>query len=132
GWKDRLEFLPDGADGGTVMHRVRVSHDEPAGPVRMELWVDPATDLPMRSDLFLYHDGSWQQFGSSRMSYDETPAKDRFAPPLPQGTVLVDLDQEGGLWRERLVDGVMSVKVGGRLVIVRSVEVDSLGNIFIL
>lgn len=132
GWKDKLEFLPDQVEQGKAWQRVRISREEPAGPVRIEVWIDPTTDLPMRADILLYQNGSWQQFGSNRMTYNGPPQADQFAPPFPKGSTIIDLDHEDHVWEQKLTKTIASASVGGRTVAVRSVEVDATGNVFVL
>ena len=131
GWTDRIETLGTISENGRSYKKFALYREEPAGKVRIIFWVDPATDLPQRSELGLWKDGHWEVFGGSELRYNETLDAKLFEPKFP-GATIVDYDAEKKHWQAALENSTAQLKLGERTVKIRDVRVNEQGAIFVL
>ncbi len=132
GWRDKIRVLGDTTVGGRPVRRVSIERVEPAGPTRMLMLVDAKTDLPFQFEFQLQMDGEWITKMVGQMTYNETLPAQLFQPHFPRSAKVFDLDAGREEWRERLARGIASRTVGDRAIVIRDLQVNSEGDVFLL
>lgn len=137
GWLRRMEIRELGdmtqSDGRRV-RRISVRQDsEPAG--RMVLLVDTQTDLLVGIE-YQRSDGEsnmgWTTVQRSDIRYNEALAAGFFAPDFPPETRVLDVAAGRQQWERRLARGLARRRVGERTLVVRDVQVNAGGDVFVL
>lgn len=130
GWKDKIRLLDDTTIDGQPAHRVVI---ERAGePERTLLLVDAATDLPVRGEQQLHTAGQWVTQVILEQRYDEPLPAPLFVPEFPKSARLLDVDAGRQLWERRLAKGIARRRVGDRTVVIRDLQVNAAGDVFLL
>ncbi|MGC4048046.1 MAG: hypothetical protein QM758_30005 [Armatimonas sp.] len=129
-----MERLGAIQENGKTLQKIASYHTEPAGKVRMLLFVDPETSLPQRMEMALQEKGvgTWKTLGGGEFRFNETLPSSLFSPNFP-GAKLIDTDALRKSWQERVEKTVVAeARLGARTVKVRDVQVNSQGAIFVL
>ncbi|MGV3720653.1 MAG: hypothetical protein ACO1SX_07060, partial [Actinomycetota bacterium] len=130
GVRERLRILNDVHEGGRRLRRVLVESLE--RPERTVLYVDPKTDLLVRHEVQLEENGGWTVRMVGDYRFNEPLADHLFKPAFPKSARVVfadDLQQE---WARRLEPGIVRKQVGDRSLVVRDIQVNAEGDVFLL
>jgi peroxiredoxin len=130
GWKEKIRLLDDTTIDDRPAHRVVI---ERAGePERTLLLVDAATDLPVRGEQQLSTAGQWVTQAILELRYNEPLPARLFVPEFPKSARLFDVDAGRRLWGRRLAKGIARRRVGDRAVVIRDLQVNAAGDVFLL
>jgi outer membrane lipoprotein-sorting protein/peroxiredoxin len=130
GWKDKIRRLDDTTIGGRPAHRVVI---ERAGePERSLLLVDAVTDLPIQGEQQLATAGQWVTQVILEQRYNEPLPAQLFVPEFPKSARLFDVDAGRQRWERRLAKGLARRRVGDRTIVIRDLQVNAAGDVFLL
>jgi outer membrane lipoprotein-sorting protein len=126
----RLRLLGDAMLHGRRVHRLVLEWRRE--PMRGLLLVDAATDLPVQAELQLQRGGQWvtEQFHEFR--FNEPLPAGLFRPEFPKSAPVFDRDQGRQEWGRRLASGIAQQRVGGRTLVIRDLQVNAEGDLFLL
>src|SRR5262249_48367725 len=99
---------------------------------RTLLFVDAATDLPVRGEQQLDTDGQWVTQSTIEQRYNETLTARLFVPEFPKSARLFDVDASRQLSEPRRAKGSTSGRVGDRTIVIRDLKVNAAGDVFLL
>lgn len=140
---------------GRPAHQI-VMRDNKYPADRMLLTVDDASDLPIRGESQHENRGRWATQGGGEMYYNERLPDTLFEPNFPKTARVIDVEAGRGVWERKLSQGIAARKfsdisrvylpqmIGGRmqivnnevrkprLLVVRDLQVNSLGDVFVL
>ena len=130
---DSLRRLDDGQVGGRSVHRIRIEPGFLSGEsVRMTLAVDAATDLPVQAEMEVPAGTGWAVERRFDFQYPARLAEALFAPEFGAGVRIVDADNMQADWGRRLAPGFARKHVGDRDLVLRDLQANSAGNVFLL
>jgi outer membrane lipoprotein-sorting protein len=130
GWRDRIRVLGDATLHGRAARQVVI--ERAVEPVRILVTVDAVTDLPIESTVQLRQDGKWTTQATNEHRFDERLPKSLFAPTFPKSATLFDADEGQAFWERRLAKGIARQHVGDREIVIRDLQVNSEGDVFVL
>jgi outer membrane lipoprotein-sorting protein len=130
GWQTTIRMLDDRVTAGRRVHQVTIT--QPHDPGRLLLLVDAATDLPIQIQSQLEMNGRWTTQGLSVLHYNEPLPAVLFEPRFPSTAPVVDLDHARREWQRRLAKGIARKHVGDRTIVLRDLQVNADGDVFLL
>jgi outer membrane lipoprotein-sorting protein len=99
---------------------------------RMIFWADPDTNLPFHFEAQRRVYGQWQTGVEGDMTYNTPLPASLFVPGFPRTAKVFDKDAGVEALHQRWVNGIAQGDAGGRLIVIRDVEVNPHGDVFIL
>ncbi|BDI29749.1 hypothetical protein CCAX7_18000 [Capsulimonas corticalis] len=117
---------------GRPVHTVFLETDRADQPERQEFLVDTATDLPVSECLYVKQNEKWILCGAGTMVYNQTLPASLFTPVFPTGTRVLDVDQSREELRRRLAKGIETKTVADRKIVIRDLQVNKNGDVFLL
>jgi hypothetical protein len=130
GWRVTIRLLDDRVVAGRRVHQVTLVQRSDAG--RTLMLVDAATDLPIRYEMQLEKDGKWTTQMLSEVRYNEPLPASLFEPRFPKSAPVVDLERGRQDWEQRLAKGIARKNVGDRTLVIRDLQVNAEGDVFLL
>jgi outer membrane lipoprotein-sorting protein len=130
GWRTTLRMLDDRMVAGRRVHQVTLT--QPTDPGRLLLSVDAATDLAIQMENQLERDGRWTTQTLSEVRYNDPLPAALFEPRFPRSAVFVDREHARRSWERRLRPGIARRRVGDRTIVIRDLQVNAVGDVFLL
>jgi outer membrane lipoprotein-sorting protein len=131
GWKDRIERQGRGVLNGRAVEKVLVLRANE--PDRTLISVDSRTDRPIRMETETERGGEWITSGLAEMEYDRPIPPSAFDPRgVSKTATFFNRDEGKRLWGEKLAKGIAKRRLGSRTVVLRDVQVNDDGDVFIL
>jgi outer membrane lipoprotein-sorting protein/tetratricopeptide (TPR) repeat protein len=131
GWRDEFRVLGDKTVNGRRVHQILIHR---AGDTeRSILKVDAETDLPIGGESQLRREGRWVTMGlSEHHEYNQPLSAALFEPRFPKSARVVDIDNGQETWKARLSKGIARQRIGGREIVIRDLQVNAQGDLFML
>jgi tetratricopeptide (TPR) repeat protein len=130
GWGDQVWMLSDTFVKGQRFHQVAIQR---AGwRERSLLRVDATTDLPIEGEGQLELDGRWVTQNVTEVRYNELLPAGWFQPHFPKTAQILDVDHGRQEWEKRLSHGIARQQVGDRTLVIRDIQVNAEGDLFLL
>jgi outer membrane lipoprotein-sorting protein/peroxiredoxin len=130
GWRDQIRVAGSARLGGRFVRLVTIERaDEPG---RSLLMVDAATGLPVRSERQRRSGNRWLTETVTEHRYNEPLSEGLFEPHFPPPVRLIDRAAGRKYWEERLSQGIARQQVDARTVILRDLQVNAEGDVFLL
>lgn len=130
GWRDNIRVQGEARLGG---RRVRIVIIQRADePNRSLLFVDAATDLPVRREGQRRVDGRWVTEMVTEHEYNRPLPASLFVPRFPASARLIDMVSGRANWEQRLLKGIARQRAGERIIVLRDLQVNAQGDIFLL
>jgi hypothetical protein len=120
---------------GRKARRFQIDREEPAGLVRTDFLVDPATDLPFRGEVYqkTREDDRFILRMTSDVTYNEEFAATTFRPAFPKTATWTDRDEGRQHWQDHLRRGIARQSgADGRNIVLRDFQVNRDGDVFLL
>lgn len=128
GWRDKIRVIGETTINGRPAQQVIIDRDTE----RLLLLVDPRTDLPFSLESQRKTDHGFETGMVGDMEYNRPLPPALFAPSFPKAARIVDLDHGKQDWQERLAAGITSRRVGDRTIVIRDLQVNAQGDVFLL
>jgi hypothetical protein len=129
GWQKKLRDAGEAVVNNRRVHLVMI--EDARGPERTILYVDPETDLPLRSEVQIKQE-TWKTLMEAEHHYNPSMAAGLFRTEFPKSVRVLDYDQGRKDWAERLKKKIAQRRVGDRTIAIRDVQVTAEGDIFLL
>src|SRR5205823_4840962 len=129
GWPDPVHIVGNTRWNGRPARRLLV--DLRREPGRLAILEDTATDLPIRMEAQRQSAAGWVASMVWEFTFNEPLPAALFRPDFPRAA-LVNLDVEQRRWRERLARGLAQQAVGDRTIVIRDLQVNAEGDLFLL
>lgn len=98
----------------------------------ISLLVDAASDLPIQAEVNAVTSRGKGMKLFMEFSFNETLDAKLFEPDFPKSVQVIDIDKGKEEWRQRLSKGIAQRQVGNRTIVIRDLQVNSRGHIFVL
>jgi outer membrane lipoprotein-sorting protein len=128
GWHDKIRLDGETVVNGRSVRRVIIDRDVE----RVLLLVDAQTDLPFSFEVQRKTDLGTEVGMVGTIEYNTPLAPSLFVPDFPKTARVIDLDHGKRDWQQRLAAGVASRRVADRTIIVRDLQVNEQGDVFLL
>jgi hypothetical protein len=126
GWKDKLRVLGETRLGGRSIRRVLIERSNE--PITVLLLVDAATDLPFRAEMRVRDEPRW----AYEMRYNEPLSARLFTPEFPKTAHKFDIAEGKKEWKRKLAKGFARQRIGERTIVLRDLQVNADGDVFLL
>ncbi len=133
-WRNKVSVRSENVQvGGRAARRVHIQTSGAMEDYNIVLLVEAATDLPieMEMEVTSVHSGKKLKL-FAEFQFDQVLAASLFEPKFPAGTRVVDHDKGKEEWRQRLAKGIARQKVGDRTIVIRDLQVNAEGDVFLL
>lgn len=130
GWRDRISVGGTFTRAGRRVRRVVIQSDKE--PSRAVLLVDAATDLPIQIQTQRQTDGEWVTELITDCTFNAPLPERLFRPEFPATARVLDRDAERQRWERRLAKGIARHLVGKRTIVIRDLQVNAAGDVFLL
>jgi hypothetical protein len=130
GWPDPARIVGSTRWNGRPARQLLVNLRTEPG--RLAILEDAATDLPIRMEAQRKSAAGWVPSMVWEFSFDEPLPAALFRPEFPRAARLVDFDAEQRRWGERLARGLARQAVGDRTLVIRDLQVNREGDLFLL
>lgn len=130
GWRDQLRMLGDTFVNGWRVHQVAIQR--PGWRDRGVLRVDAATDLPIEGEGQTEVDGRWVTRMLMEVHYNVPLPAALFEPSFPKSAEVFDLDRGQQEWGRHLAGEIAQHRVGDRTIVIRDIQVNAEGDLFLL
>jgi hypothetical protein len=126
----RLRSLGDAVLDGRRVHQVALESLNGAG--RFWILFDAATDLPVRAEQQREEGGRWVTEKMMEFRFNEPLPASLFVPGFPRTARMFNQDQGREEWQRRLAPGIARQRVGRREIVIRDLQVNAEGDVFLL
>ncbi len=132
GEKPDITLLGDATYRGVQVKRVQLVVRNSMETTTLILWVDKASDLPLRGDITSRNRYGQQMRGEIEATYNEPVAPALFEPNFKRDARFVDKGRQQSDILGRLNAGIARQKVGERTIAIRDLRVNARGDVFVL
>jgi outer membrane lipoprotein-sorting protein len=123
----------DARINGQPAQRIRVKTTGDMESYDVAVLVDKATDLPVSAEMEVVQMSTGKKLRSaSEFEFNRLLEAKLFEPDFPSTARFVDAEKGKEEWRRRLAKGIASRKIGERTVVVRDLQVNEDGHVFLL
>ena len=109
-----------------------IAVEEEGSPERMLFLVDQGSDLPIQMEAQQREGSGWVTRVRCEFRFNQVLPASLFAPPVPPGAKVMDLDARKQRWQERLKKSLGRQRVNDRTVALRDLQVNARGDVFVL
>lgn len=132
GWKDKFGLLNDTIIDGRKVHQVSIESSNPLETSRVLMLVDVASDLPLRHEITVRAADGRELKGVSDYTFNSQLEAQLFDPKFPASARIFDQDKGKAAWQQKLARGIEARQVGGRTIVMRDIQVNADGHVFLL
>ncbi|MBV9848513.1 MAG: hypothetical protein JO250_02380 [Armatimonadetes bacterium] len=126
---DSPQDLGETTINGRRAHQVAIIS---AAGERMVFSADPDTDLPFHMDVQRKTDHGWELGATGDMDYNQPLPKRLFVPDFPRTARVRDIDASVRALHQRWINGIARQRAGDRTVVIRDLQVNAEGDVFLL
>lgn len=132
GWTDKISMLDNTMVHGRSARQVSLEHNNGMEMDRSLLLVDAATDLPLRCDTTVRSNDGRGLRVVTEFDFNGPLMAALFEPRFPRSAHVFDSDRGQEEWRQKLAKGIARQRVGDRSIVIRDLQVNAEGNVFLL
>lgn len=131
GWSDQLRYVGETSVDGRPAREVVIQRGSVGE--RVVLFADPKTNLPFRVDVQSQRaTGDWATEQITELRYNDVLPAHFFAADFPKTARRFDVAQGEREWKRRLAPGIVRKRLGERTLVVRDLQVNENGDVFLL
>lgn len=124
--------ISDAVLRGRAARRIHIQNSNDLEATDITLLTDAATDLPIEAQMEVTARSGRRLQRFIEFRFDEPLSARLFEPKFPATARVVDVDKGKAEWRQRLAKGIARQKVGERTIIIRDLQVNERGHVFLL